>query len=301
VRREQVFLKSHPSHPGLHTESTPERVEEFTESRVPSNAEWPAVSGMDREEKNQDHATAAAPRRSANDIRTVVQRPRTSVSSGETVPVWTAAHVTALHEDISGFGRGGRDLRTIRTVTVERNDGMTARTESGLSEAASEKRKRGRPPVMADHDEALVSYCAPDVRTRRGKLDVFYRQRALGILAIRTKDKRFAWVADRAAIEAETKDAWKPGILSALGRIPNDEDLKAVALRVCELKPKTKDAIAMIRRWRTGKASAGDAVGLHKEIVRAVNDYLHRHPGTPWLEVEAALLATLDSARSKGA
>jgi hypothetical protein len=41
-------------------------------------------------------------------------------------------------------------------------------------------------------------------------------------------------------------------ILSELGRIPDDEDLRAGASQICKPRPRTKDAITIIRFCRTG-------------------------------------------------
>jgi hypothetical protein len=85
------------------------------------------------------------------------------------------------------------------------------------------------------------------------------------------------------------------GILAELGRIEDDDALKAVATRVCELKPRNKDAVVMIRRWRTGKAPAGGALGLTDALIRCINDYIASHPGTTWQMVRAALENAADA------
>ena len=155
---------------------------------------------------------------------------------------------------------------------------MTAKTEGRISEAASEKRKRGRPPVFDPAYRAAIGNLFNEVKTHRGKTDCLYRQRAFNLLS---KDARFAWVADGAKARSGSPDAWKPSILVELGRIPNDEDLKAVALRICELKPKTKDAVSMIRRARLGREKEGNYLKLFAQLEAALNVYLSGHPSTP--------------------
>jgi len=155
---------------------------------------------------------------------------------------------------------------------------MTAQKDKGISEAASEKRKRGRPPVFDPGYRAAIGSLFNEVKTHRGKTDCLYRQRAFNLLE---KDGRFAWVADGAKARAGSPDAWKPSILVELGRIPNDEDLKAVALRICELNPKTKEAVAMIRRFRLGREPEGNYLKLFAALESALNAYLSAHPSTP--------------------
>jgi len=155
---------------------------------------------------------------------------------------------------------------------------MTAKTPDGISEAASQKRKRGRPPVFNPGYRAAMKTIFPDIKTHRGMTDSLYRGRAINLL---TKDGRFAWVADGARMKAGAPGAWKPSILVELGRIPNDENLKAVALRICELKPKTKDAVSMIRRARLGREAEGNYLKLFAHLEAALNVYLSGHPSTP--------------------
>jgi hypothetical protein len=175
---------------------------------------------------------------------------------------------------------------------------MTEKTERGISEAASEKRKRGRPPIWGKQVERRFEGLFPDVKTRRGTQNVIYRQIAVDVL---TKDPRFAWLCDKEKMMKGDPHAWKPSILAELGRISDSEELKAVALRICELKPETvKAAVAMIRRARTGKGWEGDALDLANEIIRLVNNYHQRHPNTSWKDTEAALRTALEQVKEAG-
>jgi len=164
--------------------------------------------------------------------------------------------------------------------------------EIAISETVSEntEKKRGRPPVMDKTEENIASILTPNVTTRRGKLNSYYRLIAFSVLH---DDPRFSWLVDK-----ET-EKMKSTILTELGRIYVPEVIKIAALKICELKPRTKEAIALIRSWRTGKKSAGNMYGLNAAIVRAINDYLEMHPGTRQADVEAALLATLESVREE--
>ena len=163
-----------------------------------------------------------------------------------------------------------------------------------ISETASEKRQRGRPPIFTPEHRARIQVYFPDVKTHRGITDCIYRIRAIGLLA---DDARFSWVADRAKMSAGD-GGWKPSILTELGRIWDEEVLKEIALNICELKPKTKEAVAIIRRIRTGKTISGNAESLYRALSTTMNDYFQRYPDTPLPEVEAALLVILDKARA---
>lgn len=161
---------------------------------------------------------------------------------------------------------------------------MASEPGKAIPEAVSEKRKRGRPRVIGPEAEPVVDLVAPDVTTERGRQDAYYRQIALGVLM---SDRRFTWLADEAAMKAGAPKAWKPTILAELGRIPDDEAMKAVAAQVCELRPKAKAAVAMIRRYRLGREPEGTPAGLDHHLVEAVNQYWGGHTSlTPAVIVE---------------
>ena len=42
-------------------------------------------------------------------------------------------------------------------------------------------------------------------------------------------------------------------ILTELGRIGEPEAIRHMAKHICDLKPHTEEAVAMIRQWQTGK------------------------------------------------
>jgi hypothetical protein len=53
-------------------------------------------------------------------------------------------------------------------------------------------------------------------------------------------------------MKAGAPNAWRPSILSELGRFRNDETLRSFALALCEMRPrpKTKEAVSMLRHAR---------------------------------------------------
>ncbi len=148
---------------------------------------------------------------------------------------------------------------------------MREQEKDRITEAAS-KKKRGRPRVIDDAPLQIIADHTPNIKTHRGRQELVYAFRAVTDLA---KDKRFDWLTD------EEHPIKKKGILSELGRIENEEDLKAVALQICELKPNVKEGAAMVRRWRTGKAPKADCRGLRSHMLKSVNAYLYAHPDTP--------------------
>jgi hypothetical protein len=144
--------------------------------------------------------------------------------------------------------------------------------------------------------EQALQQLFPDIGSRRHLQNVACRQRALALLS---EDPAYRWLCDPEAMQAKPRPSaqksWRPTILAELGRIPGDEDLKAMAGQICQLKPKTRDAVLLIRGWRKGKESPGNARQLAAALVACINDYLKRHPSTTWSIVRAALDAAGDA------
>lgn len=159
-------------------------------------------------------------------------------------------------------------------------------------EAASEnpgRRKRGRPKV---HPEVVMSYLGalhPEVRTERHRSNIAYRFRAIRVLK---DDPAFTWLCDYAAMARGDDGAWKPGILAELGRVEDEQDMRSLARQLCELRPRAKNAVLMIRRWRTGRAPRGDPINLTSVILKAIDDYRLRHEGVS----DQLVLASLENA-----
>jgi hypothetical protein len=145
-------------------------------------------------------------------------------------------------------------------------------------------KKRGRPRLLEPGILKVVS-AATDAHSLRHKQDVHYRLRALGVLL---DDSRFIWLCDGERMRAGLSHSYRPTILAALGRIADEADMRDVALELCETKPKARDAIQIVRRWRLGDRKPGDALQLANEIVGTINGYLSRHP-TTWQQVKGAL------------
>jgi hypothetical protein len=118
--------------------------------------------------------------------------------------------------------------------------------------------------------------------------------RALQILR---EDPAFQWLCSTEEAINRGEGKIRASILVELGRVDDDETLWDFARKICELKPLAKDAIALIRRWRTGKDRTGGAIGLTDALIRCVNDYMAAHPNTTWQMVRGALANTLDAVR----
>lgn len=84
-------------------------------------------------------------------------------------------------------------------------------------------------------------------------------------------------------------------MLVELGRVEDPDELRIVARRICKLKPKARDAVAMIRRYRVGEPPRVRQGALADELIRIVNAYVAAHPAASWstvrTEVEQVLAA----------
>ncbi len=102
---------------------------------------------------------------------------------------------------------------------------------------------------------------------------------------------RFQWLCD------PVTQVIRVGILAELGRIGDPDAMCAIAARICELKPRTGEAVAMIRRWRCDLAARGDTDALALDILLAIDAYSVRHPATSWRQVLKALRRLVRAAR----
>lgn len=175
-----------------------------------------------------------------------------------------------------------------------------ASEQEAISEAAS-KNSRGRPRVQVWEDDSNQH------QTRRTKQNEWYMLVA-GKVLLEDKD-RFAWLIDPKNCRSE--------LLAELGRWDDPDAIRKQADRLCVVKPKTKPALASLRRYRLaikrgqrtyvgtnlsgthGLDPPDDTGRLTCEIVRAVNDYYQRHPETTYGEMEAALLVVARAARRR--
>jgi hypothetical protein len=160
---------------------------------------------------------------------------------------------------------------------------------------ADSKIKRGRPAFLNTEYFHILAGMFPEATTRRGRENIYYRQLATNVLM---KEDRFLWICDPAKMRAGTTGAWRPAILSELGRIKDCEIMKALALRICELKPKTKEAVSIIRNFRLGERKP-DAGRLSSEIIRTINSYIERFPTVTNDEIQQSMNDALSAAMDR--
>lgn len=128
--------------------------------------------------------------------------------------------------------------------------------------------------------------------TRRTHVNCYLRMRALSILSTVPADvgtPDLGWLFNVKDMEAGRSHAWRPLILTELGRIGAPSEMLDCAIQLCELKPKAHGAVRIVRRWRLGRSTPGSAIDLTQEIANLVDDYRARHPDTTWQQVDASL------------
>ena len=170
------------------------------------------------------------------------------------------------------------------------------------------RKSSGRPKVFDDGDlDSAIDAMAKGVRasgpkSRRQTQNRLYALRALERLGLLGNHELKRALAERPALRwLVDEDGARWGILAELGRIRDLEKFDAAVAWVLEHQPKTKEAVARIRPFRTGKSRSPNARELAKEIIRAVNGYGIRYPElTREQELEALRLATEALAGERG-
>jgi hypothetical protein len=132
----------------------------------------------------------------------------------------------------------------------------------------------------------------PHITTERGISNQHHITYALNLLMWKNPDREpYAWLVTD--WESATPEPKKKTLLAEIGRIrfaDGDETAHQVARHLCETKPKTKDAVQSLRRWRLGtQARAGTWDGLCEEIEQAIDAYLARYPATDHEDILEAL------------
>lgn len=64
--------------------------------------------------------------------------------------------------------------------------------------------------------------------------------------------------------------------------------MRAIASRVCQLKPKAREAVAAIRRFRLGREPKGGALELADALNGCIDQFLKLHPSMTWDTVQDA-------------
>ena len=165
---------------------------------------------------------------------------------------------------------------------------MTDKKADGISETVSEKKKRGRPKIVPEWEIKLWEKMSA-FDTARSYQNKHYLLEAMNALEY---DPEFAWLLPAEAEIKAGRAKIRNAIMYELGRLQDRDVIRAVASRVCELKQKSKDAVAMIRRFRLGRGAKPDFIDLYMHIANALDDYLIGHPSTP-PEMQARALREL--------
>jgi hypothetical protein len=151
-------------------------------------------------------------------------------------------------------------------------------------ENISEKRPRGRPRKATRAEWASTI----DVhgKSYRRKANYIYEIRAIGRIS---DDPRFEWLCSDGPTIMAGKGHMRRTILSELGRIEDAEEREQLALYLCELQPTTREAIAILRRYRIGRPPPGTVDGLADGLRTTLNTYLRTHTELSWDDVREAL------------
>ena len=169
---------------------------------------------------------------------------------------------------------------------------MPSHDTAAILTAASERPRRGRPAAIdTDWLEPIVALVS-DGESARSKQNARYQFRALAVLHRQgVLHPRFEWLM-------YDKDV-RVSILTELGRIENENDLRVWAAALCREKPKAKDAIARVRRWRLHtKDEPPDLKQLADQLAEVINRFRARHPSATKGDVAAVLRALLDAVRN---
>ena len=134
---------------------------------------------------------------------------------------------------------------------------LSPKGDMTILEAASEKKRRGRPTVLPSWWDVRMNLNA---KTTRGQHNRYYKHRALEVLGLldglkkgRRVPKQFAWLVNWEALKRNTRGALKSGVLAEIGRFAEDNEEVAIeaAKRICRMAPATvKAAEAIVRHWR---------------------------------------------------
>ncbi len=158
-------------------------------------------------------------------------------------------------------------------------------------ENVSIKPKRGRPRSVAREVGEIGRRLGGEAKSDRSATNFGYFVIAMDALDLRSLvdgtvkkvDHPYGWF-DRGKGECQPRQT----ILTELGRIENQDELRAIAELICRQQMRTREAIAMIRQFRLGEGTAS-ALDLTIRILSSINDYILQHPSTTLTQVRAAL------------
>ena len=160
----------------------------------------------------------------------------------------------------------------------------------------SEIRRRGRPRIDDGYrDPGILDSIradSPGLRSHRAILNtavMFKAGSAIGTGG----EAEFNWLWNA------KEQKYRKTILAELGRLDDRESIRAVARHLCEVKPSTAKAVALIRRARGVSQSAG-VESLVNRIVATITGFLELYPATQTVDVKAALQEIADRVERLG-
>jgi hypothetical protein len=157
-----------------------------------------------------------------------------------------------------------------------------------ISENFSESRRRGRPPRHGPEVMTMMRGLFPEARTVRSIQNKWFLVQAQRVLR---HEPELTWLLDLdpSTHAIQKGGAYRMTILQELRRIEDEGVMKAVARRLCELKPSTREAVAMIRRFRLGRSAPASVNQLVDALAQTIDDYRMRHPQITDAQIHEAL------------
>lgn len=118
---------------------------------------------------------------------------------------------------------------------------------------AQVKRKRGRPSVHSTELMAIVNQMYPDVKSKRGKLDVCDTITAVSALL----DGPALWFYDAPSVRAGVPTTMHGSLMAELGRFRHDGLIREIARQLDEQGPmQIREAVKLVRFVRRAHASS---------------------------------------------
>jgi hypothetical protein len=158
---------------------------------------------------------------------------------------------------------------------------------SVITENISIKPKRGRPYLLFTdaNDKREWKKLNPDVRTERTLVNRVHFWHSLSALG-EGLEPEFIWLADAKS------DRFKHTILTELGRVDEDEEIRDLAGSICEMKLTTAEAVSFIRDCR-GVSKPASAERLETVLRSGIDRWLDAN-GAPEQIVEVLRKLTMD-------
>jgi hypothetical protein len=128
-----------------------------------------------------------------------------------------------------------------------------------------------------------------DTRTPRALQNFAYMAHAIAVLEpLLPRHPELRWLYDPDAI-MRREAHFQQTIMQELGRVQDEGYLVALAIRICELRPKSHEAVKMLRRARVQHGARGSIEGLTDVLRRALNDYLRWRPDLTLADAQEAV------------